>query len=233
MKQNFKRIKKSTLSDSIINQILQMISEGELLPGQKLPSERALAEILAVSRPSIREAMRSLQTLGLVDIRTGDGTYLNEDIQNLSDFKIKHILKKYSILELNEARRLLEGEIAALAAQRATKENKELIKETFQETLKHLNDPESFLKADFDYHMAIAEAAQNKYLAEMLHTTRDLMIEANQDVVRDPDQNKIINQHHRKIMVAIVEGEVDQARSFMLNHLEYVINVIKEIYSVK
>ena len=73
-----KQIKKSTMSELIIDQMLQMIDQGIFVPGQKLPSEKELAEILCVSRPTVREAMRSLMTMGLVEIRCGDGTYLND-----------------------------------------------------------------------------------------------------------------------------------------------------------
>lgn len=228
---NFKQIKKATLSDSIIKQIFEMISQGNILPGQKLPSERDLAEALSVSRPSIREAMRSLRTLGILDIRTGDGTYLNENIEQLSDFRVKNLLKKYSILELTEARKLLEVEIAALAAERATEENREIIREAFYNTLKYKNDPEAFLKADFEYHMAIAEAAQNEFLAEMLYTTRDLIIDGYQDVVRMPGQDDAIKQSHFYIMNAIINGNKDEARKVMQEHLEDIMRAINKVYN--
>lgn len=231
MNLNFKQIKKSTLSDSIIKQIFEMITQGNILPGQKLPSERDLAEALSVSRPSIREAMRSLRTLGIIDVRTGDGTYLNENIDQLSDFRVKNLLNKYSILELTEARKLLEVEIAALAAERATEENKEIIRESFNNMLKCNNDPEAFLKADFEYHMAIAEAAQNKFLAEMLFTTRDLIIEGYQDVVRIPGQDDAIKRSHLYIMNAVISGNKEEAKKVMQEHLEDIIRAIYKVYT--
>jgi GntR family transcriptional repressor for pyruvate dehydrogenase complex len=175
--------------------------------------------------------MRSLRTLGIIDIRIGDGTYLKDDIEKLSDFKIKNLLKKYSILELTEARKLLEVEIATLAAERATEEHKDIIKESFYNTLRHKNDPEAFLKADFDYHMAIAEAAQNKYLAEMLYTTRDLIIDGYQDVVSIPGQDDIIKECHFYIMNAVIVGNKDEARRVMQYHLEDIIRAINEVYN--
>ncbi|MDX9871524.1 MAG: FadR/GntR family transcriptional regulator [Clostridia bacterium] len=233
MELNFKQIKKSTLSDSIIKQIFEMISQGNIAPGQKLPSERDLAEALTVSRPSIREAMRSLRTMGLIDVRMGDGMYLKEDMEKLSDFRIKNLLKKYSILELTEARKLLEVEICTLAAERATEEHRELIRSAFYDTLRFKNDPEAFLKADFEYHMTIAEAAQNKYLAEMLYTTRDLIIDGYQDVVRMPGQDDMIKKCHFYIMNAIIAGDKDEARRVMQYHLEDIISAVHRVYQEK
>ncbi len=231
MNLNFKQIKKSTLSDSIVQQIIEMISAGNILPGERLPSERDLAEALSVSRPSIREAMRSLHALGLIEIRTGDGTYLNENIGQLSDFRVKNILKKYSMLELTEARKLLEVEIVALAAERATEQDKENIKEAFQNTLKYPDDPKGFLKADFEYHMTIAEAAQNQFLAEMLYTTRDLMVDGYQDVVRLPGKGDKLREYHNSIMDAVLAGDKKKAQKVMEAHLEDIIQDVYKTYN--
>lgn len=231
MNLNFKQIKKSTLSDSIVQQIIEMISAGNILPGERLPSERDLAEALSVSRPSIREAMRSLHALGLIEIRTGDGTYLNENIGQLSDFRVKNIFKKYSMLELTEARKLLEVEIVALAAERATEQDKENIKEAFQNTLKYPDDPKGFLKADFEYHMTIAEAAQNQFLAEMLYTTRDLMVDGYQDVVRLPGKGDKLREYHNSIMDAVLAGDKKKAQKVMEAHLEDIIQDVYKTYN--
>ncbi len=161
------------------------------------------------------------------------GLTLNQNIDQLSDFRVKNLLNKYSILELTEARKLLEVEIAALAAERATEENKEIIRESFNNMLKCKNDPEAFLKADFEYHMAIAEAAQNKFLAEMLFTTRDLIIEGYQDVVRIPGQDDAIKKSHLYIMNAVISGNKEEAKKVMQEHLEDIITISKFISIIK
>ena len=121
MTSGLKKIKKSTMAELIIDQILQMIEDGTFVPGQKLPSEKNLAEILCVSRPTLREAMRSLMSMGLIEIRCGDGTYLNDSVKLLSEhFKNTHLFNRFSINELIDTRLLLETQMAYLAAQNAT-----------------------------------------------------------------------------------------------------------------
>lgn len=226
-----KKIKKFTVSDSIITQMQEMILNGSYKPGQRLPSERELAELLSVSRPSVREAMRSLQTLGIIEIRSGEGTFLNDNVSILADhFKMNYLLKKYSILELIEARKILEVEIAAIAAKKATPENKEMLEDIHSEIFKTQGDLEAFLKCDFSFHLAVAETSQNSVLREMLNTTRDLLLEANVDVIKKPGQIETAIRSHGNILKAILDGDVDRAKKEMLYHLETIEVAINEIY---
>lgn len=228
----FTKIKKKTVSESIINQIKDMILNGSLQPGQRLPSERELAELLSVSRPSVREAMRSLQSLGIIDIRSGEGTFLNSNVSILSDhFKMSYILKKFNILELIEARKILEVEIAALAARHATQENKDMLEDIHNEITNTKGNLEAFLKADFSFHLAVAEAAQNSFLREMLNTTRDLLLEANIYVVKKPGQIETAITSHGNILKAILEGDAEKASKEMLYHLETIEEAINEMYN--
>ena len=227
----FKKIKRSTVTETIIEQIKDMIEKGELKPGVRLPSERDLAELLAVSRPSVREAMKSLHSMGIVEILTGDGTYLNENTNIISDhFHVQHLLRKFSLLELIQARKVLEVEIAALAAQNATAENKENLQEIFGEILEKKDDVRAFLKADFAYHLAIAETAGNRFLAEMLNTTRDLLLESNLDVIKKAGQIDIAIKSHQSILEAIKNNDVSRARQEMLKHLDTIETAVNEIY---
>lgn len=231
MNQDFEKIKKTTISESIVNQIKKMIIVGKLTPGEKLPSERELTELFDVSRPSVREAMRSLYSIGIVDIRSGEGTYLNENTSILSDhFKLQYLLKKYSVLELVEARKILEVEIIKLAMIRGTKENFEYLQEMFIETLKQKDNPREFIKADFNFHLAIAYAAQNPYLAEMLNTTRELLLEINIDVVRKPGQIERVIESHKDILEAIIHGNIEMAQISMNSHLDMVATVMNDIF---
>ena len=228
----FQRIKKETVPDSIINQIKEMIMNNKLKAGDKFPSERELAEKLSVSRPSVREAMRSLQSLGIVDIRSGEGTFLNDNISILSDhFKMNQLLKKYSVLELIEARKILEVEVIKLAVKRATPAMKELLEETLLESIKNKDDIDLFLKADFAFHLAIAEASRNLYFKEMINITRDLLIEFNKEVIKKEGQIDRAIESHRRIFKAFSAGDVKTAVEEMTDHLETIEIVINEIYN--
>lgn len=229
--QNFKKIKKITAAENIVEQIKEMITNGDISPGEKLPSERELASMMGVSRATVREAMRSLNSLGIVEIKSGEGTFLNENTSILSDhFKLQHVLKKYSVLEMVEARNLLEIEIVDFAVSRATKENIEFLEEMYEETLVTLSSPEDFIRADFAFHMAIAEAAHNAFLAEMLNTTRDLLLEINLQVVQKTDQITYADKGHQAILAAIKARDKNRAKEEMKKHIKMIAEAMNEIY---
>lgn len=228
--QNFKKIKKTTAVETIVEQIKEMISSGNIIAGQQFPSERELASIMGVSRATIREAMHALNSLGIVDIRSGDGTFLIDNTSILSDhFKIQCLLKKFTVLEMIEARRLLEIEIVNLAVERANKENIEYLEEMYKETQVAFSSPDEFIKADFAFHMAIAEAAHNTFLAEMLNTTRDLLLEINIQVIQKPDQIICADAGHAAILQAIKVRDKNMAGNEMKKHIDMVSGFINKI----
>ena len=231
----FSKIQKSTVSQIIVEQIQEKLLKGELKAGQKLPPERQLAEMLGVSRSSLREAMRALQYMGILEIRQ-DGAHLCENLSLLSDhFKLTYLLKQFSVMELIEARKLVEAEIVRLAAERATAEDKETIAEAFEETLRYqeTGEEKDFLMTDFAFHRAIAEAAQNSVLVEMLNAIRDLLLEVNLDVIKRPNQVQVATAFHEKIMKAILSGNAREASGVMLDHLTNVEEAIAEVYKAE
>ncbi len=230
MLKDFQKIKKATISETIVEQIKEMVLDGQLTPGQKLPSEREFTEILGVSRSSVREAMRSLMSIGLVDIRSGEGTFLNDNTNLLTDhFQLQCLMKKYSILELVEARKMIEVEIIKLAVVRGDSNDVDYIIEKHLETKENRNSPAEFIKADFNFHMAIAEASKNRYLAEMLSATRELLLEINTDVIRKPGQIDKVIKTHESIIAAIKSGDIYKAQVQMGSHIDMVAVVMGEI----
>lgn len=226
----FKRITKETVSETIIKQIKDMITNGTLIPGQRLPSERELAETLSVSRPSVREAMHALKSLGIIEIKTGEGTFLKDNYNLLSDhFNLNNMLKKFSLLDLVESRRILEVAIVGLAAERGTLENKKLIQELFHKSVKQKDNIEKYQELDFAMHVAIAEASQNKFLLEMLNTTRDLLFSSNFEILQKPGQIDITMKAHQDIVDAIVRSDKKMAKKAMLLHLESIAKALKEL----
>jgi GntR family transcriptional repressor for pyruvate dehydrogenase complex len=209
-----------TVPDSIFENLCNLISSGALQAGQRLPSERQLASILGVSRTSIREALRTLETLGLTQTRLGSGSYLRENVASLSHYFVrKQTPKTYELGGLLEARISLECEVVAFAAQRVDTEGKEALK-TLLEHQEEIEDIDSFLKADFAFHELIARISGNFFLLEMLKTVRELMLEFNREVIKRPDQRLVALKHHRKICRAICEEDPDKARLVMSKHLK-------------
>ena len=209
-----------TVPDSVFESLCDLISSGTLQAGQRLPSERKLASLLGVSRPSIREALRTLDTLGLTQTKLKSGSYLRENSASLSHYFVRRqTAKAYELTELLEARISFECEVVTFAARRVTAEGKEALK-VLLERQESLEDASSFLEADFAFHELIARISTNFFLLEMLKTVRELMLEFNMDVIKRPGQRLVALQHHHKIFQAISEENPDTARLAMLRHLE-------------
>src|SRR5665648_323816 len=174
----FREITPVRLYESVIEQIMNLIKNNKLKPGDKLPPERELAEKLSISRNSLREAFRVLESRGLIKSKPGGGRYIREIRKNghSSTENIILSLEKSSILELLEAREMFEVKIAKIAAQRATPEDIELIGEALnkineEEVLKHGKETES----DTEFHLAIASASHNFVFVNIIKLHLDLL----------------------------------------------------------
>ena len=151
-----KPVSRTTLVDEIFEQFLTLIINGDLAPGEKLPPERELAEKLGVGRPSTREALRALSMMGVLDARPGEGTFVtNAPIESfLSPFILSMRITKENSLEIIEARTTLELKLATLAAERASQEDKDLIRQRFDNMLINIDHFERALIEDWHWHWA-------------------------------------------------------------------------------
>jgi GntR family transcriptional repressor for pyruvate dehydrogenase complex len=218
----FEKIVKNSVPETIIEEIQQKITAGELLPGEKLPSERALAQMFSVSRSSVREAMKALQYMGFVEIRVGEGCFLKEPslLAPADQYRYSCMERKFSIRESMEAREILESQTVRLAAIRGTEKDREQIQQVFEEGLLYRDDPEAFLDWDFRLHLTIAEATHNRALVQMLQTIREALFGYSHDALTWPGQVEMTIECHRRIVEAIVDGEPDLAEEKMLYHLK-------------
>ncbi len=225
----FSKIPRPSVTETIIDQIKEKIVSGELEPGQQLPPERVLAETLSVSRTSVREALRALQYVGLLEIKCGEGTFLAENISLLTDyFKAKSLLKKYPVIELIEARKVIESETVFLATKRSVEEDRETLVQIYSDSRDLVGEVEPFLRADFDFHRQLAEMSRNTVLLEMLNAMRELTLQENIDVIKKPGQIQKAINFHENIMKCVIACDADQARTIMLAHLEDIEETIKE-----
>lgn len=227
---SFKRIERITVSENIIDQIKEKIISGEIKPGEKFPPERVLAETLSVGRTSVREAIRALQYMGVLEVRGGEGIFLSENPSILTEhFKASYLLKRFSVMELVEARKIIEGSTVSLATKRSSPEERELLQEIYKQAENVLDDEKNFLKADFDFHRKIAEMSHNSVLVEMLNTMRELTIKENLDVVKKTGQIHTALSFHRKILDALLAYDPEEARRHMMDHLEDIESAIAEL----
>jgi GntR family transcriptional repressor for pyruvate dehydrogenase complex len=226
---DFKPVKAKRLYEEVLEQIRQLIAGGELKPGDRLMSERELAERLEVSRPSVREAIRSLEMMGFIEIRRGDGTYVrntnaDEIIRPLAMFLA---IEKSSLLDMFEIRRLFETATARMAAERATVEEVERLRVAWEGMKERLNvqDSERGEEYDIDFHYTVAEATHNALLIKLFRTiseefTRSLSVARRRLYVDTMNPQKIVEQH-RRIYRAIKEHDPEAAARAMLQHLSY------------
>jgi len=229
--EKFEKISKKTFSQLIVDQIQKRILAGELDPGDKLPSERALAEMFSVSRATVREALRALQYMGILDIRLNDGAYLSDRINLLSDhFRTSYLLKQFTLMELLEARQFMEVAVASLAAKRATPEHIARLKRIYSRELECRDDMDSFSEADVAFHFTLTEACQNSFFLNMIKPVRQLLKETNIDQYKKPNQAYITAEYHGRILAAIIKGDIAEAEKVMKEHMDNIVTTTSEIY---
>jgi len=228
----FREIAPVRLYESVIDQIMELIKNNELKPGDKLLPERELAEKLSISRGSLREAFRVLESRGFIKSKPGGGRYIREIRKNgLNDTEnIILSLEKSSILELLEAREIFEVKIVELAAQRATIEDTELIEQALnkmnqEEELKYGKETES----DTEFHLAIARASHNFVFINIIQLHLDLLKETRGKTWKIPGRREKQLEEHQKIFQSIKEHNSKKAGEAMLKHLRKVKEVLVKI----
>jgi GntR family transcriptional repressor for pyruvate dehydrogenase complex len=217
-------IKSTRIYEEIVRQVKQMIAEGRLKSGDRLPPERDLAEKFVVSRSSVREALRALESLGLIEIRPGEGTFVREvSVESLIEpLALVMASQREAIGELFEARRLLEPGIAALAASRATPEEVSEMDRILDAQAKEIAAGRTGLVHDAAFHAAIGAAAHNRAITRIAHAIMDLLTQSREESLNTPGRPQRSHQDHRRILVAIRARDEDAARRAMLDHLEAV-----------
>lgn len=162
----------------IVEQIRDLIKEGRLKSGDKLPPEQVLAEKFGTSRPSVREALSALEILGITESRGGKGNFIKGDLDTpLYEQKFKELEEEESPFELLEARKVLETEIVGLAAKKATKEDIDAIYESLHKMEGAMSNIPEMMEFDREFHMNIARAAHNNLLFSMMVYLNNLLKE--------------------------------------------------------
>jgi GntR family transcriptional regulator, transcriptional repressor for pyruvate dehydrogenase complex len=214
-------VKSTRIYEAIVRQIKAMIAEGRLKSGDQLPPERDLAEKFVVSRTSVREALRALESLGLIEIRPGEGTFVREvSVEALIEpLALAMLSQRAAIGELFEARRLLEPSIAAFAALRAMPHEIEEMARILDEQAKEVAAGRTGLTQDGAFHSAIAAAAHNRAISRLVHGIMDLLTQSREESLSTPGRPTRSHQSHCRILEAIAAHDQEGARRAMLDHL--------------
>ena len=222
--ENFTAIKRRRLYQDIVGRIQELIREGILKPGDRLPSERELAERLQVSRSSLREAMRALELQGLLVSRPGAGTFVStESLDTLISIIASSLTDAKDILnDIFEVRHLLEPQIAALAAERATWEDIQRMVDALGEQECQIAGGETGVKGDTAFHFAMAQATQNWALVKVISTISDILRQSRDQSLQTPGRPQRSLASHRYILDMIERGDVEEARAAMQYHISEV-----------
>ena len=222
------------LYERVVEKVLDLISSGAWKPGYRLPSESKLSEAFGVSRTVVREAVKALEARGVLESTTGSGvsvrladfnmvsrslqTYMQ--LTNLVDFEIR----------LNEVRRVLEVELVALAASRATPEQRSQLRQICQQMRTGDKTAQQMAELDFHLHVTLAEATQNDLfkilLAPLIDQLRDHIILTWEDFPRPVN---LVFDQHEAIVAAVENGDAEAARQAMIKHLAFSREVLEDI----
>jgi len=217
-----KRVTKISISDEIAKQIMDLISRGELKPGDHLPSERELCKDFGASRSSLREALRCLSIVGVLNARVGEGTSVAEDgekfLRKIIEWRL--ITERHDIENLLEVRIALEGVSAANTARHATAEQVEDLRKLVAKMQMSLKDEKTFAALDLQFHLALAEASGNSLVSDLIALVRTQLLKALHKVLVVPHALPAAHKEHTAIFEAIDRRDPDGARKAMQAHLQ-------------
>jgi GntR family transcriptional repressor for pyruvate dehydrogenase complex len=220
----FSVVSRSTLPEEIANRLLRQIKEQQLRPGDKLPAERSLAQMMDVSRPVVREALRALALMKVVDIRQGDGTYITslEPKALVSHLDFVFSNDGVALVQLVEARRVVEAANARLAADRITPAQLDKLDELVRSMIAAIDDPERFSELDIALHIAVCAAADNFLLLQFMHIVSSLGRVSRERTGAERSVRDAALRDHRRLLRALRAQDPVAAERAMLVHLDHV-----------
>lgn len=218
------QLQNSSLADAVTERVISMIREGKYRAGDRLPTERELAEDFGVGRTSVREGLGLLEKLGILEIRQGRGMVvrslsLNDVFGQLVAIPTIIDLPDKEIRDIMHARRILELESSFLAAKNATEEQRDRLEKLLDGMERSLESPREFLEMDLTFHVVIAESSGNMVLAQLIKLLRDIYIAYSEIILKDPEINRTSLEFHRQIYTAIRQRDAHAAQEYMLAHL--------------
>jgi GntR family transcriptional repressor for pyruvate dehydrogenase complex len=214
------RPRESAVAD-IARQLLSQLLSGRISPGTRLPSERRLAESLQVGRSTIREALKALDVLGIIEVRQGDGTYLRQTTSDLLPQAIGWglMLGRPQVHDLIEARRHIEMSIAELAAERASSDDLAALRRHL-DGMRAATDGAAFVEADVAFHLALAKAAGNTVLNDILVSIRSLLRVWIRRAINEAGETRSTVEEHAAVFEAVLARSPRRSAEAMRAHLD-------------
>lgn len=229
-----KPVKHRNISDQVYEQLRDMIYRGQLGPGERLMSEREMAVLFTVGRPTVRVAVQKLIDQGLIESRRGVGTFVLDRNQAIEKRPLLHALygEAYTIADIQEVRMALESKSAELAAKRATDEDIRLMKKWIEKMDREMRDQQPQIKTDISFHMNIAYASKNIVQIHLMKNFYDVqdyaMSYSYTNVLASQGIDDLIKQQHTEIFDAIKNHDPAKARKAMEMHITTILNICRE-----
>lgn len=222
-------IERVALHEAIVEEIKNYIKENNLEPGDKLPNQQEFTEMLGVSRTSFREALRTLQAVGLIEVKNGKGIYL----KNRESCKIETTINvedtRKSLLYIHEVRRAIEGLAVKLAAERASEDDIKIMEENINLILEKARKGEGQPVEDKAFHTAIYNAARNPILADIIENVHKVMDVLWQNPLGIEDALNDEVDLHYKMFMHIKKGEAAKAEKVFYKLMDDIELIIKNI----
>jgi GntR family transcriptional regulator, transcriptional repressor for pyruvate dehydrogenase complex len=221
----YKVIQNARLYEQIVQQIEESIQRGDLKVGSQLPAERELAQSFGVSRTAVREAVKALREKGLVEAYAGRGTFITNNSSNGIRQSLDRMVKSGQAEGfgfLVEVREILEPEIASLAAARAQDADLTMMREAVREMDAAKLDPDAYIEADLDFHLALAEAAANPLILSLIDSIVAILREQRMGIFSVHGGAERGQYHHKRILEAIENRDSGGAREAMKAHLRQI-----------
>ncbi|MBL8170443.1 MAG: FadR family transcriptional regulator [Acidobacteria bacterium] len=214
-------IDRAGITELVVQRIKELLERGELKAGSRLPPERELADMLHISRPSLRTALKALSVMGIIRAKPGAGTYIADSLPEVftEPMHFMTLINNTSVAELFEARIIIEAGLAELAAERATESDIAALTKEVEGMKTATGDPESFLKHDVQFHQVMARAANNKLMSGVMDTIAHLLYHIRrQTIAHASDFNEAIDWHN-KIISALQKHDTKRAKEMLTGHL--------------
>jgi len=230
----FYAIEQKKVSAQIVDQVKLLIANGKLKPGDALPPERELMKVFNVSRPTLREALNTLSTMGFVQMAQRQRTRVKSLVPSNITEPLHRLLKEdiKTSLELIESRSIIETGNARLAARRATESDIDRLDRCLEAMHGNLQKDHAFTDEDADFHLAIAEATHNKIQTHLMFSIYDLLKEKVGLCYYD-NEAELIYQQHCRVVEAIKQRDEAMAHVKMEEHLAYVESLLNRLVDSK
>lgn len=218
------RINRVAISDELVARFKDLIARGVFVPGHRLPPERDLAEALAVSRPTLRQALRALQIMGVIRARQGSGSYLADSASDIMRVPLEFALalKNVAKTDLFETRCTLEVKLASLAAERRTEKDLHAMRHALHEMEKTMGDPEGWCRTEPQFHNCIVQAARNGVMSTMIEMLSQMLMESRKETVRLLTDYTSSYLSHENVYVEIERQDASAAARMMMEHFSII-----------